>query len=247
VKTGTCRFCNRSKSLVKSHVIPRSFFHQLRGSAKHLYAGVYREHRPLEYSQSGIWDDEILCCDCEPLFSEWDAYGFEVLHPPPGTNGPIRNDNDLLPFFLRNVDYAKLKLFILGTLWRASVTKHGFFGSIDLGPHELRIADMLRQKNPGTPDEYAVIITRLIGERLDKVIYAPWSTKLRGVHFCILYLPNLKIHIKVDKRPLPEQLSIVALQSRPENIALPIGLRKAEFRYLEMAREIFKKSHLNRT
>jgi hypothetical protein len=210
----------------------------LRGGAKQLFAGIVREKQPVEYSQSGFWDDNILCAGCESLFGEWDAYGFEVLGNPPGNNGPLSTDADLQAFILRNVDYTKLKLFILGTLWRASVTKHKFFEEIDLGPDEPHIGNLIRNGQPGPMEEYPVIIGRLIRQRYEQVIFTPWTSKLEGINVCVLYLPAVKIIIRVDKRPLPPELVVVALKPFGENIALPLPLEGTEFQKLQAMKDI---------
>jgi len=200
-----------------------------------------REKKPIVFSQSGFWDDTILCADCESLFGAWDAYGFEVFGNPPGNNGPLSTDADLQPFILKNVDYAKLKLFILGTLWRASVTEHKFFEDIDLGPDEPHIANLIRNGQPGPMEEYPVVIGRLIQQRYERVIFTPWTSRREGVHVCVLYLPAVKIIIRVDKRPLSPELAAAALKPFGENIALPMILDGTEFQKLQAMKDISKR------
>jgi len=213
----------------------------LRGRAKHLFAGIVREKKPVEYSQSGFWDDSILCADCESLFAAWDAYGFEVLGIPPGNNHPLSADADLQAFILKNLDYAKLKLFILGTLWRASATKHKFFEDVDLGAHEPHIGNLIRIGQPGPMEEYPIIIGRLIQQRYEQVVFTPCTSKREGVHVCVLYLPAIKIIIRVDKRPLPPELAAAALKPFGENIALPMPLEETEFQKLQAMKDISKR------
>lgn len=236
---GVCQLCGQTKTLIKAHIIPRSFFHQLKGNAKSLLGAINRQENPVEFSQSGYSDLNILCNECEVKFGPWDRYGFELLSTPPGNNGPVLTDADLQPFLFKNIDYEKLKLFVLGVLWRASATKHKFFDGIKLGPHQERIGKLLLAGQPGAAEEYPTIIGRLIGQRHEKLVFAPRTSKMRGIRFCIFYLPFLKVIVKVDSQPLPSRLWPFVLNGKGQNIALPMKLDGAEFAYLDVAKQIF--------
>lgn len=241
MRVGTCRLCNQTKPLIKAHIIPRSFFHQLKGGAKHLFAGIVRDKQPVEYSQSGFWDETILCSECESLFDSWDAHGFKALGNPPGNNDPDCSEADFQTFVLKDVDYSKLKLFVLGTLWRASVTVHKFFEDIDLGPHEEVIATLIRNGLPGPMEQYPIVIRRLIRQRYEKVIFTPRTCKSENTDVCVLYLPAIKFMVWLNTRPLSRELAQTALKPVGENIALPITLDETEIQKLQAMKDISKR------
>lgn len=238
---GTCKLCHQERELIKAHIIPRSFFHAIKGNSKQLLAALTREKKPVEYFQNGIWDPSILCAECECRFCSWDTYGFDVLGNPPGNNTSPMSDADVAPFVLKGINYRELKLFVLSVLWRASVTKHAFFDGVDLGEHEPKIAEMIRSSDPKSAEVYSVIIGRMVEQKYDKTIFPPWQVEIGNNSFCVLYLPCLKIHVKLDRNPLPEPLRIAVLQDRDENIALPMHLQRAEKLFLDKARQTFKR------
>lgn len=90
------------------------------------------------YHQSGVYDAEILCEECERRFSEFDRYGWETLGPMALDRPPAESKIDHL--YKIDCDTDKLRRFILSVLWRASVSKSPFYTAIKLGPYE----DLLR-------------------------------------------------------------------------------------------------------
>jgi hypothetical protein len=80
-KIGQCKFCKRTGvRLVTAHAIPRSFFKIVRGKGKYS-VGIQAKRGSVltPFYQAGVADNSILCEECEPKFSKWDDYGFEVL------------------------------------------------------------------------------------------------------------------------------------------------------------------------
>jgi hypothetical protein len=238
---GTCKFCTQAKELVKAHIIPKSFCLKAKGDSKDLWEARQNDHRAVQYWQNGVWDDSILCGTCDNGFSQWDAYGFEILGTPPGNDDLPQNDSELQCFVLRNIDYVLMKLFILSVLWRASVSSRPFFARVRLGPHESTIAHMLRNRNPGSYDEYSVVLGRLVHQQVPNAMFAPYPQRSpEGVNFNMLFFPSLKIMVKTDHRPLPQSLEPVVLKPRPENMAVPLTLHSGDTATLARAAGIFR-------
>jgi len=242
MRFGTCKFCNQTKKLVKAHIIPRSFCLQNKGDSKQLLEARTNDPRAVKFWQSGVVDDFILCRTCDNSFSQWDDYGFKILGTPPGSNHLPRNQSELQCFILRDIDYASIKLFVLSVLWRASVSTLPFFAKIRLGPHEQTIAGMLRNRNPGTYDQYSVVLFRLVCQQVPSVVFAPYAQKSpESVNFNMLFLPSIKIMVKTDHRPLPPPLAPVVLKQQPVNVAVPLTLHSNEIATLGRAAKIFSK------
>src|SRR5690349_19825245 len=101
-----CRFCGtQGCSFANAHIIPRSFFKIIRGDSN--YTVMMRaDGRTVEtpYFQAGLSDNQILCLECEPKFSEWDRYGFEVLGRKWSVDDAIRRQRDDLPIAIQLLD-----------------------------------------------------------------------------------------------------------------------------------------------
>jgi hypothetical protein len=238
---GTCKFCKQPKELAKAHIVPQCFCLRAKGDSKQLLEVRRDDATDVKFWQSGVVDDSILCSTCDNSFSQWDEYGFRILGTPPGNNDLPRNDSELQCFLLRDIDYERMKLFVLSVLWRASVSIRPFFTQIRLGPHEDRIATMIKNRNPGNYDDYSVVLGRLVCQQFPNAMFAPHPQRTpEGVNFNLLFLPSMRIMVKTDHRPLPLQLEPVVLKPRPENIAVPLTLHSGEIATLGRADAILR-------
>lgn len=247
MKTGTCKLCNQVGKLVRAHIIPRSFFLKAKGSSKQLLEARTHDKKIVQDWQNGVWDDEILCPRCEERLGSWDQYGFELFGKPPGNDAFPRNDSEWQAFVLKDVDYSRLKLFVLSVVWRASACSEPFFEKIRLGKYEPIIADMIRNQNPGGFDTFPLVVARLVGPGPRNATFAPYRQRSpEGINFVILFLPSIKIMVKVDNRPLPSILGPVVLKREAENILVPMALHRNEIQTLGRASESFRKWWSNR-
>lgn len=233
-----CQFCNQSfPKLVKSHIIPRSFYKTLRDESKpysiYLEAGKEKNHE--KYYQSGIHDAEIVCEACEKLFNPFDTHGYQVLKKTLKTK-KIYHDGDGYPcaYFIENADYTKLKLFVLSMLWRAHVSSHKFFSHVNLGKHANILRSYIADGVATKPNEYGVIFFHYTEQDYSEILIPPWKHKIEGVNVYRFYLPNLVILIKVDQRPIPMPFRRMLLQEQPPHyIGLLPGISGSEKRYID--------------
>jgi len=199
-KIGKCKFCFYTHTLVKSHIIPRALYGELRNDKGKVatemspHEGEYPARRP-----SGYYD-YFLCFEHESQFNDWDTYACELLR-------------DLLPdkydngWIFRSFDYPLIKLFFLSLLWRAHCADISFFNRVNLGPHEKKIRNLIANKDPSVPEDYAISLWRS-EESLAKGVIAPLTEKYDGVNYIRFYLPGYMALIKVDKRPLKKEFKI---------------------------------------
>jgi hypothetical protein len=195
-----CKLCRKpSAKFVKAHAgIARSFFHDFRGSDPNsVLVNVSGKGKLARRIQAGIWDDEILCPDCETKFSALDGYGWEVLGKP-DLSQPYFDQNVQLVGYRIQCDTDKLRRFILSSLWRASVSKIPEYQKLYLGIHETPIIERVFDGTPLRPDEYPTSVLFLDNDYLGKglhMIFPPLTNKLSsGGLMCLLYLsPRLKI------------------------------------------------------
>ena len=200
-----------NKKLIKAHVIPKSFFMYLypEGDDRALIKATMEEDY-LKRSRIGIYDSNILCSECDGAFSAYDSYGKEVF-----LNKEIKQhpQTDVL-FQIGDVDYAKMKLFILATVWRASVSELGDFSKVAIGPHEERIKKMLLNNDPGDYEDYGIFLARWgegpLSFASENQIQSPCKLRLEGVNYLVFYMPRgLMVFVKTDQRSTPRNFKSI--------------------------------------
>ena len=103
-------------------------------------------------SHIGVYDQGILCDECEPRFGDLDAYGIRVLlqdfdrefTPIIDTVFPPR----VVGFESTTVDQDRLLRFLVSVLWRASVSTQPFYRHVALGALESAAATVI---DPAVP------------------------------------------------------------------------------------------------
>jgi len=182
---------------VNSHIIPQGLYWKLEdgnGKVAQLvspFDGEYQKRRPI-----GIYG-QFLCQKHEKQFNPWDSYAIKLLRdtkPAPVVDGWIFED----------VNYQLLKLFFISLLWRAHSANNAFF-DINLGSHADRLKKHIDKEDPGTPDQYAVLLTRS-EELYAKVVIAPQRQVVDGINFIRFYFPGHVAIIKMDQKDTPESI-----------------------------------------
>jgi hypothetical protein len=195
-----CKLCGLDKKLVKAHIIPEAFFRPLRSGKNApllIRVGDYVKRAPI-----GVYDKTILCEDCEAKFGVWDDYGQSLLIQNFNAAQPFKEDDIVYGYIFDTFDYDKLKLFFISVLWRASVSNLEFYKTVSLNVFEDRAKDHIRNNNPGSADDFAVMLARF--DELDgqRSILNPQPTRLKGINFFVFYLTGFVAYIKVDKRKI---------------------------------------------
>jgi len=154
-EAGKCLLCHKSSELCNSHIVPEFFYEQMKlYDPKHRFNVLSTEpdkHRPTE--QKGI-RERLLCKQCEVKLSVWEDHARRVLY---GGECIEITTND--PKGIEcTVDYAKFKLFQLSILWRAGISSHDGFSSVNLGEHEEVLRKMLLDETPGNTEAYGCVI-----------------------------------------------------------------------------------------
>ncbi len=219
----------------------------------YLYPKDKEKRRPLlivgrvknKNSPKGIYDSDILCGDCDTFIGGYDKYGKIVFQ-----------DSDLelfegsgIAFFIKDVDFKKLSLFILSVLWRCSITSREEFMNTELGPYEKKIWKILTLAKEGENfdaelAEFDFVVARFgygsIPDLADRNMQLPMPHRIDSINFHALYLPRgYKIYIKVDKRELQESLKKVQVGNKDLLIvSLDDFENSHEFEYM---REVVRK------
>jgi hypothetical protein len=139
--------------------------------------GAYPKRAPI-----GVYDSEILCQVCEDRFSEVDSCAARILLHQTDSFVAIPNEANPDGYEVHNYDYGLLKRFFMAVLWRASVSQHDFYAKVRLGPYERNLAAMLEAGNPGSSDDYAVVLWMYDDHPGATVTFDPFATRVDGIH-----------------------------------------------------------------
>jgi hypothetical protein len=234
-KLKVCRLCHKPNKFARSHVIARSFFLKIRGQHKHAIEVNLDAKQISIFRQAGNYDKQMLCVECEPKFSSLDAYGFKVLGNP-DVSRPILSHatiGTVEAYRVVGCDTDKLRKFILSVLWRASVSSLDFYDYVRLGPaFEREIIDKVFSPDVLPWDEFTVCISKFDQNALGPysgVLFPPLPHRdVTGMNCYSLYLPGLKIAIKVDHRPTPAFWWISAIQHPSQFMMLHLYGKRVE-------------------
>lgn len=234
-----CQLCGLSKKLIKAHPIPESFFRQLRDDSgpPRLMTdrpGVFPKRAPI-----GIYDKTILCGSCEKIFQLWDDYAQLLLIQEFDTANKIEDSGKTLAYVFPRYDYAKLKLFFISVLWRAAVASHSFYAKVRLGPHADRAKKLILEGNPGSVDDFMVVLGRLEGLS-GPAIFDPHPFKIDERNYYKFYVGFYVAVIKVDSFPGPDVFRETALGSEEQLLVFPRDIRRAP--ELSAAKYILKRA-----
>jgi len=159
-KKGICHMCRQERDLQHSDILSRFVLKPLynEGPQYHLISSEFG-HKPQK--DQGGYKEHLLCFACEQKRSRWEQYTSKFIR----SNKP--GEYFLPPGkIIRNVDYTKIKLFILSTVWMCSISGYADLKNMKLGTHEEIIRGML---NVERSKAYPVMVVCLLN---------PWREEL---------------------------------------------------------------------
>lgn len=215
ISSAVCKMCLCNKKLIDAHIIPAGFYRYMKSdddSPFEIRSSEKGEHKKRSYT--GLYDNNILCEDCEKLFQKYDDYAQKFLLPDPGNPEFILNPSGKkVGYKLNNVNYGYLKLFFLSVLWRASVSVRKEFSKVDAGPFENELKKMILNNDPGKENIFSVVMMRFNDFLGKNFLLNPHKIKVDSFNHYIFYLgAGYKIYIKVDRRPLTGDLAALILK-----------------------------------
>jgi hypothetical protein len=124
---------------------------------------------------------------------------------------------------------------ILSVLWRASVSTRSFYSYVSLGPYEDVLRARIFDPTPLAIDEFPTSVLHFdqasLGKYEQGILFPPMPERTEdGSNLQVIYLKNLKIMIRVDKRAR-QRLSDPFLISDPASFVMaefPVNLMKRE-------------------
>lgn len=209
-KYGTCRLCESHRPLVRSHLVPNSFYREALSGGNRLHR--IESDNPARYRivQSGEYDGEILCSTCEASFSGCDAYAERLL-----LRSELRQSAESsTAVVLDNFDFRLLRRFVVATVWRITVSSRPFGDQIRVsGDKQARMAAFLRGDSHQQDSDFAVLwsilrrSTRWPEIDPSRIITSPHLWHSDGCQFVRLNLGAIVAILHVDETPLSPLMS----------------------------------------
>jgi hypothetical protein len=213
---GICRYCGQHRTLIRAHVIPESFFRKERSDAGTLLI-VNGQDYP-KRSPIGVYDTRLLCADCEMKFGDLDDYAARVLlNDFDAMFEPVLDLGAPVAYVASGVDQDRLMRFFVSLLWRASASWLPFFARVDLGRYAAEARAAVEDRAAPVSSAFGVVLSRWppaeeIGLGGHGVM-DPFAERWDGVNAYRMSLGQMVGYVKVDRRPFPAALAVLALGS----------------------------------
>jgi hypothetical protein len=195
VNAMACSNCG-SDSLIKAHLIPRVFAVEVKVgksfAANVLESGTYRP------TQSGIWDNTILCAECDGVLGNYENYAY-------GVTRRIRATEDAKPWqqrTLADVDVTMILKFCAGILYKFSLTSTEN-GRVELGRYQESLRHFLFHAGAPCPAELDVLVLRPLRYADDADVFAyraPRDDRAHGLNFYRMMLGGVIFFVNLDAR-----------------------------------------------
>ncbi len=228
----TCKYCNEEKPLVKSHIIPRSFFEikdfNRKAPKKSLsLLSDSEDFKPMRHP-IGIYDVHLFCKECENKFMKYDDYAFKLLNEKRESRKTQKDEmGQVVGQYYDNFNYEMLKLFFMSVLLRAGLSDNFFFQYVNLGPFTEVLKEAIDSQDAKGPDYFAVFLAYYAQIKRGPVIFPPGKKRIDGINFYFFHIGRVIFYIKVDKRSTPSTLKPIILKPEGKLFLLEFDLRDA--------------------
>jgi hypothetical protein len=166
-----CKLCNKDSDLRDSHIIPESLYKPLYDDKHRAIQisnpnGIGKKNKR-EFLQKGI-REKLLCDDCEQLLNDrYEKYFKKLWFDDKVLPETMDEDSSIR---LKHIDYHKFKLFHLSVLFRAAVSTLPQFQQVNLGPHENKLRDIIKN-DTFVPDDKYVILCHTLTKNKSEIQY----------------------------------------------------------------------------
>jgi hypothetical protein len=225
-----CLCCGATPT-IRAHLIPQAFAREIRDGDQTfaLTKGMTPAFRPI---QNGVFDDTILCRECDNRLGTNEKYAFETFKTlREATISKLNTHVGVSP-----ISGDRLIRFAAGISWKFCTTKPEY-GRIDVGLY----ADVLKQiafDEATIPTSIDMIMVRLKALRFEHHFFrAPKPDRQHGVNFVRLTLGAFLMLLKIDKRNSPNiSLPEIWMRGRSEVVfpVLPMDIYE-EGRFIKEA------------
>jgi hypothetical protein len=194
-----CKLCGaRAKLLKKSHIIPNFMYKKLKDDLNRMILVDFNSpHKQGKFEQTGYFDKYVLCskCDNERL-SKWEKYADLVLFGGNGKSVPqfkhAVGPDGIKSIIVNNVDFKKIKLFVLSILWRSSISRQSFFKNIELGQTSEILRRLLLEEVNLTDYDFKISIVAVKTDKeLVKLVSMPRIIKVGEGEVAVFFISGV--------------------------------------------------------
>lgn len=228
-----CLVCG-AQNTVRSHIIPRSLFRLTKGEQK-LVARTRRGATGWEVSQSGFYDDDILCEVHEQKLGRFDDYAFRFCR-----EFQARTAKGAVIVTLRNERPELLVGFACAVVWRMAASRSKSGPQEMLGDFATRLQALIFDDVPFDP-------LLLLSRNAFHIGGHPLDMNLMPVHYVELdqvfrrfITCGIIFDLRLDDRPTPELMAplganhkreITLLEDLPQDALRTPGMAEALVRF----------------
>ena len=209
-KIKECAFCGNTGPHPAAHIFPRAL---QRADPGHAYRLInIGRTAPPKRSQTGIYDSELWCDECEARSSRLDTYAVKVLLDEKNivsVRGMVDFRGRQLLYECVGADPVQLQLFALSVLWRASASKRLELKGFSLGPYEERVREVLQSEDQQVLARYPLLIQYETVPQLRAGFFTPARSTQRD--FVIFRGGGFSFRVKMTNRPLTPGLTPFAI------------------------------------
>jgi hypothetical protein len=225
-----CKYCGEQKVLVKSHIIPKSFYEikSFKKKTPKKSLSLVSDSKDFNPKRKpiGLYDKELFCEGCESKFMIYDDYASKLL---------IEQRDDIKTFtdekgefavkYYEAYDYQKLKFFFISVLLRAGLTQNFFFQHVNLGPYVEISKDLINDGRLPNSNVFATFLEYYKEIKSGPLFFPPDPIRIESVKFYRFHIGRLIFNIKVDKRNVPDVLYPIILKPNRKLILLQKSLQ----------------------
>jgi hypothetical protein len=200
---GQCKFCGEKRHLVDAHIIPKAFYDFHARQGPHYIFSTKLPHGPKK-APVGIYDDHLLCRECESRFAYLDTYAAQKLKPWPRRSQLIRDETGFVMrpenspggYWLRDINFDRLKLFFCFLVWRCARTDREEL-AITLPSDVVTRLELALNEMDANKADIHVIGSRYANRKYTS-LFSPWprSPKVGGPINFVMYGLHFVVHFQ---------------------------------------------------
>ena len=128
-----CNLCKKIEVLQDSHIVPNSITKRIKENGQAVTINPTKN--PTSSISNFNYTERLLCWDCEQHLCKFERYGTNLTR----NKNIIKRKEDHI--IMTGVDYKKYYLYLISILWRAAISKHPEFCTVNMKPEFI---EMLR-------------------------------------------------------------------------------------------------------
>jgi hypothetical protein len=197
-----CMVCGNVKTC-RAHILPAARGKDIIKKSGRKTLSLLAPSRMDNSIQSGLFDDNILCSDCDGKLGVFDDHAIEISRLL-GTGNEIIDDkaNRFIVAYHSEVQHELLALFGAAVVWRTSVSQYRELSEFTLGNNETWMRDIIFRQSNQIP---TVLVARLVGgtalthEAAATAMSYPVGIKIRGISLARFIVGGLMFLVQTTR------------------------------------------------